>query len=151
MTWWAITCAAGALLSLLAGPAAALDQRVGQAWHCPASDRAPAFVYVIGRIDKASALLGVKAEDDTRIISVSILPPEGAPGDFDTVQHMPVAASGLGLCGERYLGEGYTVIDGFEEGYAIWLRAFQVGEAGTWTDMAEAYAAILNVMRNQGG
>ena len=151
MTWRAITCVAYALMSLLAGPAAALDQRVGQAWHCPASDGAPAFVYVIGRIDTAGALLGVKAEDETRIVSVSIVQPEGAPGHFETVQHMPVAASGLGLCGERYLGEGYAVNDGFEGGYAVWLEAFQAGEAGIWNNMVQGYAVLLNVIRNQGG
>jgi len=120
------------------GPADS-NYKVGQQWS-----------YTARPGEEKSYLIIVKIDNDPklgRIIHISlrglkIKNPRSPDGISDVVSHMPFLESAIEKSGLKLLKEKVDLPD-FEEGYGIWRRAHDTGEAGAYSiTVAEAVDAM---------
>lgn len=118
--------------------------RVGQVWRYETRPGEEASRVIVGRVERIEGI--------GKVVHVKLtglhLASSAAPGVVGTIMfHAPVteaqvAASVLELTDEQ--GD----LDGFAEGYATWLSAYRVGEAGVFTlplsDVVAATEQALN-------
>lgn len=113
---------------------------VGQAWATQADANVPPLLVVVGRID---VLAGVE------VASISIAPhPTGANSGWPSAGHLPIRLDKLGLENAMLVRRDAPTGADFEEGYGIWMAAYESGKAGFFTISArEAYAFAIGITK----
>ncbi|WP_171097593.1 hypothetical protein [Ruegeria sp. HKCCD7255] len=113
----------------------------GQLWAVEATHEAPALFVKICRLDE-STQQGVQSG---KIVGVSLIP-QDEQTDYPSLSHAPIHEHSLGLSESKLIADDIAPDEDFDEGYTIWLEAYQDGKAGAFSlSPSQVYHLVTSV------
>ncbi len=140
--------AAIAALFSAANVVSAADPEVGQTYVCPSEASLPPVFVVVGKLENLSDH-GIAGEEGAQRLAHLQLRGDGV--DFPVAGHAPFALETLTHC--QSVSDHGLILDPerLNDGYSVWLKAFQDEGAGFFTiSPAEAYWMMLGVIEGEG-
>lgn len=142
----AATPAAGAEELPPPEPASSEQFAPGQVWRYKTRPGEESSRAIIGKIEKSpiGTIVHVK------LTGLRLKNPFAPGGLITVLPHAPVSEVALSASVTELTNEA-SDLDGFSEGYNIWLSAFRTGKAGVFTLTLSEIAGVIEQSFNQGG